>query len=99
MQNILQKYAAKLVRAGLTETGGALIGLRGAQTLWNREGKACAALETVMAAIDKQAILFAEPAEPYRTIIEYLAETSGGAFFCMICLYCRNLNLRLSRRR
>jgi ribulose-5-phosphate 4-epimerase/fuculose-1-phosphate aldolase len=78
MQNILQKYAAKLVRAGLTETGGALIGLRGAQTLWSREGEACAALETVMAAIDKQAILFAEPAEPYRTIIEYLAETSGG---------------------
>ena len=78
MENLLQKYAAKLVRAGLTEAGGALLGLRGAETLWSREDKACAALETVMAAIDKQAILFAEPAEPYRTIIEYLAETSSG---------------------
>jgi ribulose-5-phosphate 4-epimerase/fuculose-1-phosphate aldolase len=78
MENILQKYVGKLARAGLTETGGALIGLRGAKTVWSREDKACAALETVLDAIDKQAILFAEPAEPYRTIIEYLAETSGG---------------------
>jgi ribulose-5-phosphate 4-epimerase/fuculose-1-phosphate aldolase len=78
MENILQKYAAKLVRAGLTEAGGALIGLRGTETVWNREDEACAALETVLAVIDKQAILFAEPAEPYRTIIEYLAETSGS---------------------
>ncbi|MBA4397376.1 MAG: rRNA adenine dimethylase [Syntrophus sp. (in: bacteria)] len=78
MENVLHQYAAKLVRAGLTEGGGALIGLRGAQTLWSRQDEGCAALETVMAAIDKQAILFAEPAEPYRTIIEYLAETSGG---------------------
>ncbi len=78
MENILQKYTGKLIRAGLTEEGGALFGLRGAETVWSREDKACAALETVMAAIDKQAILFAEPAEPYRTIIEYLAETSGG---------------------
>lgn len=75
---MLQKYATKLVRAGLTEAGGALIGLRGAQTLWSREGADCAALGSVMAAIDKQAILYAEPAEPYRTIIEYLAETSDG---------------------
>jgi ribulose-5-phosphate 4-epimerase/fuculose-1-phosphate aldolase len=78
MENILQKYVGKLVRSGLTETGGVLIGLRGTETAWSREGEACAALETVMAVIDKQAILFAEPAEPYRTIIEYLAETSGG---------------------
>jgi ribulose-5-phosphate 4-epimerase/fuculose-1-phosphate aldolase len=78
MENILQKYDGKLVRAGLTEAGGALIGLHGTGTVWNREDEAGTALETVMAAIDKRAILFAEPAEPYRTIIEYLAETSGG---------------------
>jgi ribulose-5-phosphate 4-epimerase/fuculose-1-phosphate aldolase len=78
MEDILQKYTGKLIRAGLTEAGGALIGLRGAKTVWSRESGACAALEAVMAAIDKQAIMFAEPAEPYRTIIEYLAETSGG---------------------
>ncbi|MFH1078776.1 MAG: class II aldolase/adducin family protein [Pseudomonadota bacterium] len=79
MENALQKYAAKLVRAGLTEAGGALFGLRGTEILWNRMDATCTALETVMAAIDKQAILFAEPAEPYRTIIEYLAETSGSS--------------------
>jgi ribulose-5-phosphate 4-epimerase/fuculose-1-phosphate aldolase len=78
MENALHKYAAKLVRAGLAEEGGVLIGLRRKATVWNRSDEACAALEAVMAAIDKQAILFAEPAEPYRTIISYLAETSGG---------------------
>ena len=79
MEKALQKYADKLVRAGLTKEGGALFGLRrGVQTVWSRTDAACASLETVMAAIDKQAILFAEPAEPYRTIIDYLAETSGG---------------------
>jgi ribulose-5-phosphate 4-epimerase/fuculose-1-phosphate aldolase len=78
MQNILQKYVTKIARAGLTEPGGALIGLRGAEISWSRKDEACTGLEAVMAAIDKQAILFAEPAEPYRTIIEYLAETSGG---------------------
>lgn len=78
MEKALQKYADKLVRAGLTKEGGALFGLRSGQTVWSRTDAACASLETVMAAIDKQAILFAEPAEPYRTIIDYLAETSGG---------------------
>jgi ribulose-5-phosphate 4-epimerase/fuculose-1-phosphate aldolase len=78
MQNILQKYVTKVARAGLTEPGGALIGLRGAEISWSRKDEACTGLEAVMAAIDKKAILFAEPAEPYRTIIEYLAETSGG---------------------
>jgi ribulose-5-phosphate 4-epimerase/fuculose-1-phosphate aldolase len=78
MEEVLQKYAGKLVRAGLTEPGGALIGLRGAETRWNRRDEACDVLENVMAGIHKQAILFAEPAEPYRTIIDYLAATSGG---------------------
>lgn len=78
MEKVLQKYASKLVRAGLTEPGGALIGLQGAETLWNRRDEACKTLEEVMAGIHKQAILFAEPAEPYRTIIDYLAVTSGG---------------------
>jgi ribulose-5-phosphate 4-epimerase/fuculose-1-phosphate aldolase len=78
METAMKKYSAKLARAGLTEAGGALFGLRGAPTLWSRADAACASLETVMAAIDKQAILFAEPAEPYRTIIAYLAETSDG---------------------
>jgi ribulose-5-phosphate 4-epimerase/fuculose-1-phosphate aldolase len=78
MDNLLKKYAAKLVRAGLTREGGALLGLRGAQMQWNRKDRACAVLDAVLTAIDKRAILFAEPAEPYRTIIEYLTETSGG---------------------
>ena len=54
MEEILQKYNDKLVRAGLTEEGGALIGLQGAETRWNRSDEACKTLEEVMAGIHKQ---------------------------------------------
>jgi ribulose-5-phosphate 4-epimerase/fuculose-1-phosphate aldolase len=78
MEKALKKYSDKLVRAGLIEEGGALFGLRGDQNLCNRGDADRAALETIATAIDKQVVLFAEPAEPYRTILAYLVETSGG---------------------
>ncbi len=81
MKKSLQKYEEKLVRAGLAEKGGVLIGVRRTETTWNREDAACKVLEKVMAGTGKRAILFAEPAEPYRTIIDYLAETSAGVIY------------------
>jgi ribulose-5-phosphate 4-epimerase/fuculose-1-phosphate aldolase len=78
MEEGLRKYENKLVRAGLAEEGGVLIGIRGTEVSWNRKSDACDVLEKVMDATGKQAILFAEPAEPYRTIIDCLAETPGG---------------------
>ncbi len=81
MEESLQKYEEKLVRAGLVEKGGALIGMRGGGASWNREDGARGALEKVMSDIGKRSILFAAPAEPYRSIIDYLAETSGGVIY------------------
>ena len=81
MEPVIHKYADKLVRAGLAEGGGVLIGIRDAEVTWNREDGASVVLEKVMAGIDKRAILFAQPAEPYKTIIDYLAETSGGVIY------------------
>jgi len=78
MDDVLRKYADKLVRAGLTEEGGALIGFRRGETLWNQPDQSAKALETVMAGIRQNAMIFAEPAEPYRTIIAFLADTNGG---------------------
>jgi len=78
MDDFLQKCADKLVRAGLTEQGSALIGLRGDATLWNRSDKFCKVLGSAMAGIRQNAVIYAEPAEPYRTIISFLANTSGG---------------------
>ena len=81
MEPVIHKYADKLVRAGLAERGGVLIGIRDAEVAWNREDGASVVLEKVMAGIDKRAILFTHPAEPYKTIIDYLAETSGGVIY------------------
>ena len=73
MEPVIHKYADKLVRAGLAERRGVLIGIRDAEVAWNREDGASVVLEKVMAGIDKRAILFTHPAEPYKTIIDYLA--------------------------
>lgn len=81
MEERHRKYEEKLIRAGLVEPGGALIGMNGAEASWNREDAACAALEQVMSGIGRRAILFAAPAEPYRSIIDYLAETTGGVIY------------------
>lgn len=81
MEDRLRKYEEKLVRAGLVEKGGVLIGLQGAEASWNREDAACEVLEKVMTGIGKRSIFFAAPEEPYRTIIDYLAETSDGVIY------------------
>ena len=81
MEESLQKYEEKLVRAGLVEPGGVLIGVCEDKVSWNREDAMCAALERVMSGIGRRAMLLAAPAEPYRPIIDYLAETSGGFIY------------------
>lgn len=81
MEESLRKYEDKLVRAGLAEKGGVLIGVVDGEVSWSRDDAACDILAKVMAGIGKRAILFARPPEPYRTIIDFLAEGSGGIIY------------------
>ncbi len=79
MQELVDKYASKLVSAGLAGAGVPLIGGLDAELVWNRPDPACAELEKVFAGLNINSLLFAEPAEPYRSIIAWLARRAEGA--------------------
>ena len=79
MKELVDKYAHKLVAAGLAEPGAPLVGGLDANLVWNRTDPACAELEQVFAGLNINSLLFAEPAEPYRSIIAYLASNAKGA--------------------
>ncbi len=79
MKRLLEKYADKMVSAGLAEAGAPLLGGLDAEPSWNREDPACAVLERVFEGMNINSLLFSEPAEPYRSIIEHLAGQEGEA--------------------
>ena len=79
MKQLVDKYAQKIVAAGLAEPGAPLVGGLDAALVWNRPDPVCAELEKVFAGLNINSLLFSEPAEPYRSIIRYLANHSPGA--------------------
>ncbi len=81
MERLIEKYARKLVEAGYAETGSPLLGSVDADLVWNREDPAIPILEKVFAGLNIQSLLFGRPAEPYRTVVNYLAGEADGAIF------------------
>lgn len=79
MKQLVDKYARKLAESGLCALGAPVIGGLDAELVWNRPDPACAELEKVFAGLNINSLLFAEPAEPYRAIINYLARRADGA--------------------
>ena len=77
MQELVDRYAAKLVAHGLCDEGRPLIGGLDADLVWNRPDPARAELEKVFAGLNINSLLFARPAEPYWSIIEHLARSTG----------------------
>ncbi len=73
MKKLLEKYSAKLVSAGLAEAGNPLLGGLDADLEWNREDPAIPVLEKVFSGLSINSLLFSLPAEPYRSIIDFLA--------------------------
>ncbi len=73
MKKLLEKYSTKLVSAGLAETGNPLLGGLDAELEWNREDPAIPVLEEVFSGLNINSLLFSLPAEPYRSIIDFLA--------------------------
>ncbi len=83
MLELVRKYARKLVAAGLAEEP--LIGGLDAELVWNREDDACDELRKVFDGLNINALLFSKPAEPYFSIIEYLASTNEDAIYPNDC--------------
>lgn len=73
MERLIDRYERKLVEQGLVEPGGALLAELDAEVAWNREDPRRAILAEVLDAMSINSLCFAQPAEPYRTMVDYLA--------------------------
>ena len=68
-----------MVRNGLIDNGNALLGLSDATLEWSHpDNPACEKLVPLFDHLNINTLIFARPAEPYWTIIDYLAKTSIG---------------------
>ncbi len=73
MEKLVKKYADKLVAHRLCEKNMPVLGSLDAELIWNRCDPACTILEEVVNNLNINSILFARPAEPYASILDYLA--------------------------
>jgi len=85
MERLIDKYAGKMVAAGLCEPGAPLIGFLDADLVWNRDDPLQAELRNVFDAISINSLVFAMPAEPYRTMIDFLASRGDPAIYPRDC--------------
>jgi len=79
MERLVKKYADKLVAQGLAEPNTPLIGGLDAELIWNRDAPSCILLEEVFTGLNINSLLFTKPAEPYFSILNYLAGRSNDA--------------------
>lgn len=71
MKELIEKYYKKMISAGLASDP-LVCGLDD-ELFWNREDESIPVLKNVQQGLNINSLICSEPAEPYRTIIEYLA--------------------------
>ncbi|MBF0226606.1 MAG: class II aldolase/adducin family protein [Desulfobacterales bacterium] len=85
MENIIKKYENKLYSSGLTEKEAPIIGFLDADIEWNKNDKFCGELEKIFKNLNINSLLYCQPAEPYKTIIEHLSKNSNGVIYPEDC--------------
>ncbi|AMK11233.1 class II aldolase/adducin family protein [Pseudodesulfovibrio indicus] len=79
MKDLCEKYAAKLLAQGLASSEDApLIGGLDAELVWNREDPRTEVLAGLFDRLSINSLVFSRPAEPYQTILDFLAERWPG---------------------
>jgi ribulose-5-phosphate 4-epimerase/fuculose-1-phosphate aldolase len=76
MESLIKKYSDKLTAQNLCGPGTPLLGAIDDTIIWNRESNLIPLLEEVTASLNINSIIFAPVKEPYKSIINYLAENS-----------------------
>jgi ribulose-5-phosphate 4-epimerase/fuculose-1-phosphate aldolase len=74
MERLIAKYERKLVDAGLADPGAPLLGGLDAELVFNREDPATKEMTEIFAGLSINSLLYCRPAEPYRTIVDYLCQ-------------------------
>ena len=82
---MFQEFEDKLSASGLIGPRRPVMGFLDAALEWNRADASVAVLEKIIRGLNINSILFARPAEPYQTIISYLADTAGGVICPQDC--------------
>ena len=70
MDQLVKKYAQKMIHAGLADSP-LICGLDD-EVIWSRQDKDIAPLEAVLAGMNINSLICAEPAEPYQSILHFL---------------------------
>jgi ribulose-5-phosphate 4-epimerase/fuculose-1-phosphate aldolase len=73
MERLIAKYEKKLVDAGLADPGAPLLAGLDAELVFNRQDPATATLAQIFDGLHINSLLYCRPAEPYRTILDYLS--------------------------
>ena len=76
MDRLVQKFAAKLISAGLADADGdarPLVGGLDDELVWNRPGPEIGELRKVFDGLSINSLVCLQPREPYATLIEFLA--------------------------
>lgn len=85
MDRLIRKYADKLVAHGLAAPGSPLLAGLDAELIWTRPDPRREVLAPLFDRMSINSLLFARPAEPYASIIDYLAAHADGAIFPIDC--------------
>ena len=79
VERLVRKYTDKLIAQGLcSKDAPPLMGGLDAELFWNREDPDQGLLEEVVRGLNINTILLAQPAEPYRSILDWLASRVEG---------------------
>ncbi len=76
MDRLVNKFAAKLIAAGLAADNGRfrpLVGGLDDVLVWNRQAPEILVLEKIIAGLSINSLVFLRPKEPYNTLIDFLA--------------------------
>ncbi len=85
MKELITTFENKLYKSGLAVPGDAVLGMADADICWNRPDPATQILTEVLSRLNINAILFARPAEPYRSIIDFLSTAGSGVIYPEDC--------------
>ncbi|MFO7966881.1 MAG: class II aldolase/adducin family protein [Archaeoglobaceae archaeon] len=85
MEELIDKYSQKLVEQELADEKKILFGARETEITWNRWDQRCEELEKIFDSLNINSLLLAQPAEPYRSVIEYLMRNSDGTIHPSDC--------------
>ncbi len=78
LKNVFKVYENKLYKSKLAEHDSCVMGFLDARLQWNQKHRFCEILEKVFQSLNINALIFSQPSQPYRLIIDYLANNSNG---------------------